>query len=388
MSASGDQDAPAGASTEGHLETEVSPEFLQQLNDALQVLNPTPLPQDTIADSQNDLHNQGPAQALRQDTASSNFAASSASNMSIGQESIDASQQPHSAAASANSGNTLASLGLGVDDQLLVDSLRSIIASESEAGGAATHAVHESSMRGGQDAHDLSLSLGSIYDDSTTDAATLHAVQSVLQGLGSGWNETATRQGSRPRRTRNLVRTEEERLRLREEARDRKRKWRDLHAVRNKDNDLRARLLRRAQMIFGARDSPEKTLWIEEEFLKRREKRMLREISDRSRDNDLDARARARSLIGDHLSELFKESNAYFEQPKKVFTAGLIPEHLVRMPLIPAPDRPRYRYEAGACKDSSAKHTFYPSTDPLHLGFPPNISLVLQDTVKVEETSG
>ncbi|MCJ1387890.1 hypothetical protein MMC18_000733 [Xylographa bjoerkii] len=64
-----------------------------------------------------------------------------------------------------------------------------------------------------------------------------------------------------------------ERERLRGENRERKKRWRETNAERNKDNDLKCRINKRAKAKFGIASSAEKTAYIETEFNKRRNKR-------------------------------------------------------------------------------------------------------------------
>lgn len=64
---------------------------------------------------------------------------------------------------------------------------------------------------------------------------------------------------------------------IRIENRQRKKKWREENSERNKDNDLRARVLKRANSMFGLKESLEKLNWIEEEFNRRRERRLLKQ---------------------------------------------------------------------------------------------------------------
>lgn len=71
-----------------------------------------------------------------------------------------------------------------------------------------------------------------------------------------------------------------ERIRL--ENRERKKRWREENSERNKDNDLRSRVLKRANITFGDEESIEKTNWIEEEFNRRREKRIMKQKKDSS----------------------------------------------------------------------------------------------------------
>lgn len=64
--------------------------------------------------------------------------------------------------------------------------------------------------------------------------------------------------------------------RIRIENRERKKKWREENAERNKDNDLRSRVIKRANNMFGDAATPEKKAWVEEEFNRRREKRLAK----------------------------------------------------------------------------------------------------------------
>lgn len=68
---------------------------------------------------------------------------------------------------------------------------------------------------------------------------------------------------------------ENERTRL--ENRERKKRWREANEDRNKDNDLRCRVNKRAHKLYGKEPSRAKDLWIEEEFNKRKSKRQEKE---------------------------------------------------------------------------------------------------------------
>ncbi|CAK7897670.1 hypothetical protein CAAN1_04S00980 [[Candida] anglica] len=74
--------------------------------------------------------------------------------------------------------------------------------------------------------------------------------------------------------------TPEYRERVRMENRERKKKWREENAERNKDNDLRSRVLKRAIAMFGEADTPDKKAWVDEEFTRRREKRLAKQKKD------------------------------------------------------------------------------------------------------------
>ncbi|KAJ1963983.1 hypothetical protein IWQ62_003065 [Dispira parvispora] len=64
---------------------------------------------------------------------------------------------------------------------------------------------------------------------------------------------------------------------MRAENRERKKRWRQNNEERNKDNDLRCRVNKRANKLYGEGPSEAKTLWIEEEFQRRRARRMSKE---------------------------------------------------------------------------------------------------------------
>ncbi|KAJ2155855.1 hypothetical protein GGF46_005553 [Coemansia sp. RSA 552] len=64
---------------------------------------------------------------------------------------------------------------------------------------------------------------------------------------------------------------------MRQENRERKKRWRELNEERNKDNDLRCRVNKRANQLYGARASPAKDKWIGEEFERRQQRRKVKE---------------------------------------------------------------------------------------------------------------
>ncbi|KAK6460124.1 hypothetical protein DFJ63DRAFT_332297 [Scheffersomyces coipomensis] len=66
-----------------------------------------------------------------------------------------------------------------------------------------------------------------------------------------------------------------EKIRL--ENRERKKRWREENSDRNKDNDLRSRVLKRAAVMFGEQESPEKKAWADQEFNRRRDRRIAKE---------------------------------------------------------------------------------------------------------------
>lgn len=71
--------------------------------------------------------------------------------------------------------------------------------------------------------------------------------------------------------------SDEYKERIRIDNRERKKKWREGNIERNKDNDLRSRVIKRANVMFGEENTAEKKAWIEEEFHVRREKRLAKQ---------------------------------------------------------------------------------------------------------------
>ncbi|KAI8062560.1 hypothetical protein BC940DRAFT_308550 [Gongronella butleri] len=67
------------------------------------------------------------------------------------------------------------------------------------------------------------------------------------------------------------------RQKVRDENRARKRRWRQHNEERNKDNDLRCRVNKRARKLFGDDPSDKKQQWINEEFERRRYRRHEKE---------------------------------------------------------------------------------------------------------------
>ncbi|KAJ2796179.1 hypothetical protein H4R21_004818, partial [Coemansia helicoidea] len=64
---------------------------------------------------------------------------------------------------------------------------------------------------------------------------------------------------------------------MRQENRERKKRWRELNEERNKDNDLRCRVNKRANQLYGAQASAAKEKWIGEEFERRQQRRRDKE---------------------------------------------------------------------------------------------------------------
>lgn len=130
--------------------------------------------------------------------------------------------------------------------------------------------------------HAVLQALGKSFNNDNETSVSLspssHTFGNTSHSLLSG---TADRPPEKKRRRRvpNSELTEEEKERIRIENRLRKKKWRGINSDRNKDNDLRARLHRRAVQKFGAGESSEKSAWIDEEFQKRREKRLQRDMN-------------------------------------------------------------------------------------------------------------
>ncbi|KAG7662665.1 uncharacterized protein J8A68_003795 [[Candida] subhashii] len=108
--------------------------------------------------------------------------------------------------------------------------------------------------------------------------------------------------------------TPEHMKKLRFENRERKQKWREENQERNKDNDLRQRVLKKATAIFGEIDSPEKAAWAEREFEMRKQKRIDRQKKEEKEKHEQDAKPTKSTPIEDEpetktISEDEEEKN-------------------------------------------------------------------------------
>ncbi|KAJ2813367.1 hypothetical protein H4S07_000742 [Coemansia furcata] len=68
---------------------------------------------------------------------------------------------------------------------------------------------------------------------------------------------------------------------MRQENRERKKRWREMNDERNKDNDLRCRVNKRANQLYGAHASADKERWVGEEFERRQQRRREKETRKR-----------------------------------------------------------------------------------------------------------
>ncbi|KAJ1669392.1 hypothetical protein GGF38_002291, partial [Coemansia sp. RSA 25] len=71
---------------------------------------------------------------------------------------------------------------------------------------------------------------------------------------------------------------------MRLENRERKKRWREMNDERNKDNDLRCRVNKRANQLYGAHPSADKERWVGEEFERRQQRRRHKETRKRSQE--------------------------------------------------------------------------------------------------------
>lgn len=141
-------------------------------------------------------------------------------------------------------------------------------------------------------------------DDDNTDnisSETIDAVQAALQALGKSLEieeggikkedatsskKRATKAIARARhKIRNSILTPEDKERIKEDNRDRKKRWRDSNAGRNKDNDLRTRVNKKANSLFGEDSTAEKQDWIQKEYEKRRLWRVRKEMDTLNNSN-------------------------------------------------------------------------------------------------------
>ncbi|KAJ2861716.1 hypothetical protein GGH94_004724 [Coemansia aciculifera] len=76
---------------------------------------------------------------------------------------------------------------------------------------------------------------------------------------------------------------------MRQENRERKKRWREMNDERNKDNDLRCRVNKRANQLYGAHPSADKERWVGEEFERRQQRRRDKETRKRPQEGSPEA---------------------------------------------------------------------------------------------------
>ncbi|KAI8876060.1 hypothetical protein K501DRAFT_338320 [Backusella circina FSU 941] len=106
---------------------------------------------------------------------------------------------------------------------------------------------------------------------------------------------------------------------IRASNRERKKKWRIHNEERNKDNDLRCRVNKRANKLFGLAESANKAAWVQDEFEKRRQKRMDKE--------------RRKLIVNNVLSVPGSENNNGVSMPN-IVSSGQIPTFYTPLPQI------------------------------------------------------
>ncbi|KAH3667266.1 hypothetical protein OGAPHI_002915 [Ogataea philodendri] len=118
------------------------------------------------------------------------------------------------------------------------------------------------------------------------------AVESLKGATSLGNNRTAPK---------SKVKTDfsemDEKERIRLENRERKKRWRVINIERNRDNDLRARVIKRANQIFASPEDEEiKKKWVAEEFERRKRKRLEKNGTDSSLSTGTDAEQSSESI--------------------------------------------------------------------------------------------
>ncbi|KAG5366340.1 hypothetical protein CJU89_0763 [Yarrowia sp. B02] len=179
------------------------------------------------------------------------------------------------------------------DSQMAVDTLRHKRAADSmiEPSGAAKRFRNNNNAVAQEDGEDPILAAFLLAkqvisqtqqeDDDDVSPDAIEAIQAALDSLGP----TDGYPYSLRRKSQGF--SEQHREEIREANRNRKKQWRVINSDRNKDNDLRCRVHKRANVKFGPEDSEEKSKWIDAEYTKRRRKRLERsEMAERNRQEE------------------------------------------------------------------------------------------------------
>ncbi|KAI8098545.1 uncharacterized protein BX664DRAFT_381247 [Halteromyces radiatus] len=116
---------------------------------------------------------------------------------------------------------------------------------------------------------------------STTENSNVHTdTQNILKDMAQKYASGGTTLEQLQQHsflTADLLRRELMNQKVRADNRERKKRWREQNEERNKDNDLRCRVNKRAHKLYGKEDSEQKRQWIEEEFAKRQHRRKEKE---------------------------------------------------------------------------------------------------------------
>ncbi|KAF8542927.1 hypothetical protein BDD12DRAFT_823376 [Trichophaea hybrida] len=176
-----------------------------------------------------------------------------------------------------------------------------------------------------------------------------------------------------------------ERERVREENRERKKRWREVNQDRNKDNDLRCRVSKRAAKLYGPENSMEKTAWVNEEFNKRKRKRELKEKSrgdihgSSSIFSTSDYLPQIRTLkeilpqgglhttFDDLVDIVMKSPEGLIEELRKV-AAEVSGKNIPLQQKEPPPQIPHQSLHQPANTSDQFHHTFSPTTPPQDSG--------------------
>jgi len=108
---------------------------------------------------------------------------------------------------------------------------------------------------------------------------------------------------------------------VRAENRERKKRWREQNEDRNKDNDLRCRVNKRANRLFGVADTEHKRSWIEREFIKRQAKRKNKEVRKTAVNGAISANTMGVSNA-DHLQDSAEVSDLSQLQNSPYYSLG------------------------------------------------------------------
>lgn len=154
---------------------------------------------------------------------------------------------------------------------------------------------------------DSSLRESKIEQDASSDVSDyFNYALSALSNFNSSRLRSAML-GTRPG-----VDSTEYKEKIRTDNRERKKRWREGNAERNKDNDLRLRVIKRANYMFGEESTEEKKAWIDDEFNKRREKRLAKQKKEES------MKAESTSLPGSPFDDSKLAVVSFSQDPKLV----------------------------------------------------------------------
>ncbi|GMF08647.1 unnamed protein product [[Candida] boidinii] len=160
-------------------------------------------------------------------------------------------------------------------------------------------------------------------------------IDSIKFAVDSTMNDIAD--SSKPSIATTIANTLQAKERIRVENRERKKKWREMNIEKNRDNDLRVRVIKRANVLFTKpEDDEKKKQWISTEFEKRKKKRLERENIEKKNESVSSANNNI-SIIDIKSKDTIPNSAVVATESSKMETSPSVPSSSASSPAPSSP---------------------------------------------------